>query len=288
MLKPYILDGAMGSEIIKRGFSLPKHIWSAFANINNPNLVYKIHNEYINSGANFIIANTFRTTPRSYKKTGINLISANKLAYQSLNSAIDIANLAAKKNTKIFASVAPLEDCYKPKLFPGYKIAKKEFQQLEHWLKNTKINGVLLETMNNAIEIKAALTAFQNLQKPVWVSLFLKTSQHIASGDKIIDIISIINNFNVDCLLLNCNSLSLTEKALKILNSNWDGKIGIYPNLGPSPPIPDGNIDSICSDENYILHLNNLLNYELYVIGGCCGSSPNHTKLLKNFIDNNC
>ena len=83
MLKPYILDGAMGSEIIKRGFSLPKHIWSAYANINNPNLVYNIHNEYINSGANFIIANTFRTTPRSYKKTGINLINANKLILDS-------------------------------------------------------------------------------------------------------------------------------------------------------------------------------------------------------------
>ena len=51
-----ILDGAMGSELIKRGLTLPNHIWSADANIHHPKLVQKIHRQYVDAGADAIFA----------------------------------------------------------------------------------------------------------------------------------------------------------------------------------------------------------------------------------------
>ena len=75
-----ILDGAMGSELIKSGLSLPNHIWSAEANIHHPELVQKIHRQYVEAGADYIITNTFRTTPRTYQKTGLNRKKAYQLA----------------------------------------------------------------------------------------------------------------------------------------------------------------------------------------------------------------
>ena len=63
-----LLDGAMGSELMRRGLTLPEHIWSADANITNPDLVQQIHKEYVDAGADYITCNTFRTTPRAYKK----------------------------------------------------------------------------------------------------------------------------------------------------------------------------------------------------------------------------
>ena len=65
-----ILDGALGSELIRRGLTLPKHNWSADANITRPKIVQKIHQEYVDAGTDYITANTFRTTPRAYKKIG--------------------------------------------------------------------------------------------------------------------------------------------------------------------------------------------------------------------------
>ena len=59
MNAPIIMDGAMGSELIKRGVDLPDHIWSAHANINFPNLVKNIHADYIKAGSKIIVANTF-------------------------------------------------------------------------------------------------------------------------------------------------------------------------------------------------------------------------------------
>ena len=63
-----ILDGAMGSELIRRGVELPEHIWSAAANLTHPELVLDIHREYVDAGADYITANTFRTTPRIFGK----------------------------------------------------------------------------------------------------------------------------------------------------------------------------------------------------------------------------
>ena len=71
-----ILDGAMGSEFIRRGISLPKHIWSAQLNIDAQENVYQIHKEYVDAGATYLTTNTFRSTPRSYLKTGLSAIDA--------------------------------------------------------------------------------------------------------------------------------------------------------------------------------------------------------------------
>ena len=95
-----IMDGAMGSELIKRGATLPQHIWSAHANIEYPNIVKKIHKEYVDAGAQIITANTFRTTPRAYKKTGLSMDLATKKAYASLNKAVQLAKQVAKKVVK--------------------------------------------------------------------------------------------------------------------------------------------------------------------------------------------
>ena len=70
-----ILDGAMGSELIRWGMELPEHIWSAAANLTSPELVLDIHREYVDAGADYITANTFRTTSRAYEKTGISTCS---------------------------------------------------------------------------------------------------------------------------------------------------------------------------------------------------------------------
>ena len=67
MKKPLLLDGAMGTELINRGISLPLPIWSADANLTHPEVVKGIHSDYIKAGADIITTNTFRTTPWTYR-----------------------------------------------------------------------------------------------------------------------------------------------------------------------------------------------------------------------------
>ena len=139
----------MGSELIQRGEVLPNYIWSADSNIKNPQLVYQIHQDYIEAGSNYITTNTFRTTPRAYSKTGLSDVHATDMAYKSLKIAVKMAKKATNDKVKVLGSIAPLEDCYQPEFFPGENIARQEFKQLGEWLKDEGVDIFLLETMNS-------------------------------------------------------------------------------------------------------------------------------------------
>ena len=169
-----ILDGGMGTELISQGIKLPPHTWSADTNINNPSLVYKIHKKYIESGSDYIITNTFRTTPRSYMKTGLSIIKSKEIAHQSLINAVKMAQKAGcETKVKILGSIAPLEDCYKPSNYPGDRKAKLEFLELSNWFIDSGIDIFILETMNNLPEILVCLKTLSSHNIPIWVSLNL-------------------------------------------------------------------------------------------------------------------
>ena len=276
-----LLDGAMGSQLIQRGLHLPKHIWSAQANIDAQEIVYDIHKKYIDAGANYITTNTFRSTPRSYQKIGLNIEDATHMAKTSLKNAVFQAKKASNNKCKVLGSIAPLEDCYSPNLFPGANIAKNEFIQLGKWFKDSEIDILLLETMNSIIETKTCLDAISTYNLPIWVSFVLKNDEHILSGETLSDAIQLVNNYNVDTVLINCNPLKRTENALSIISNNWKKRWGIYPNLGVGEPSPDGNIKEIHSDEEFLHTYKNAIKLGASVIGGCCGSTPKHIKLLK-------
>ena len=279
-----ILDGAIGSELILRNQKLPPHIWSADTNLTNPNLLLDIYREYIEAGANYITTNTFRTTPRAYKKTGLSYSVANKIAEKSMQSAIKIAKKASNESVKVLGSIAPLEDCYSPNLFPGVNIAKSEFSIIVKWFKEGGIDGYLLETMNNIPETKLCLEIVREYSLPVWVSFNLKNSYLLQSGERLKDAIKMTTGFDVECILLNCNPLNRTKDAMKILSDNcsiW----GIYPNLGIGDPSPDGIITDYHSDDQFLDLCKNAIDLGASVLGGCCGTSPRHIKLLRdNFL----
>jgi homocysteine S-methyltransferase len=271
-----ILDGAMGSELIKRGLSLPNHIWSAEANIHHPELVQKIHRQYVDAGADYIITNTFRTTPRAYQKTGLSRNIACQMAEKSLIQAVEHAKNAVYSDTKIIGSIAPLEDCYKPELFPGRDAAIFEFSQLGRWMNGAEVDILILETMNSMEETEAGLCALKGIDLPLWVSFVLKDENHLLSGDRLGDALNMLNNFQIEMILLNCNPLGRTKRAVNNIVDNWSNSWGIYPNLGIGEPSPGGCITEYEPMEKYLSAIEHALDGGASVVGGCCGSSPEH------------
>ena len=243
-----ILDGAMGSELIRWGMELPEHIWSAAANLTNPELVLKIHREYVDAGADYITANTFRTTPRAFGKLDslvagsveVNKKDAVLNSRNSLFTAVELAKEATSNSVKVLGSIASLEDCYSPELFPGKNTAITEFRQLGGWLSDAGVDILLLETMNSIAEAEAGLIALQSFELPIWVSFVMKDDEHLLSGDLLLDALTLLQDHSVNTVLLNCNPLQRTEKAMILLTENWTGKWGIYPNLGIGEPSPNG------------------------------------------------
>ena len=279
-----IMDGGMGSELIRNGLILPKHIWSAGANLTNPTMIEQIHKEYIDAGADYITANTFRATPHSYKKYFKRQGKVDhglRQARTSLYSAVSLAKKASNNSVKVLGSLAPLEDCYSPQLFPGKDVAISEFTQLGRWLTESGVDILLLETMNSIVETKAGLLALQNFKYPIWVSFVLKNDHCLLSGDSLADAVTLLNDYNVSTALVNCSPLYRTKRSVDIVVDNWSGAWGIYPNLGKGEPSPDGHIKEYQPMEKYLSVIEHALNSGASVVGACCGSSHKHIAEIK-------
>lgn len=65
-----VLDGAMGTELERRGLAAPLPLWSAGALLSAPDAVAAVHRDYLAAGADILVANTFRTNPRTLRSAG--------------------------------------------------------------------------------------------------------------------------------------------------------------------------------------------------------------------------
>ena len=281
MHKIELLDGAMGSEFIRRGIKLPNHIWSANVNIEAEEIIYQVHKDYVKTGVSYLTTNTFRSTKRSYIKTGLNANDATLLAKNSLINAANIAKKAGN-DCKILGSIAPLEDCYKPEDFPGKDIAFKEFSEIGEWFSKTNIDIFLLETMNSIIETETCISAIKKHNIPIWVSLILKDSKTLLSGESLLEAINMLKKHNIQTMLINCTPLHITMESLDTISDNWNKRWGIYPNLGIGDPSPTGDIKTIHSNDNFIKLIYKAIEKGATLIGGCCGSTPQHISFLNS------
>ena len=141
-----LMDGAMGTELMRAGLDLPLPIWSGDVNLTNPDYVRKIHEAYLTAGANILTTNTFRTTPRAYRNNGYEEHEARLRSHESLEIAVELARQAGGNDIIVTGSIAPLEDCYEPDLFPGIEFAQREFRELAIWLQDTGVDIILFET----------------------------------------------------------------------------------------------------------------------------------------------
>jgi len=74
---------------------------------------------------------------------------ARQRSHESLERAVELARQAAGDDIIVTGSIAPLEDCYEPDLFPGNEFAQREFRELAIWLQDTGVDIILFETMGS-------------------------------------------------------------------------------------------------------------------------------------------
>jgi len=282
MRRPLILDGAMGTELKNRGIDIPLPIWSADANLEHPEIVVNIHSDYISAGADIITTNTFRTTTWTYRRAGHTPTKAKERARDSLLTAVECAQNASNKTVQIAGSITSVEDCYSPDKFPGKTVAEDIYGETLEWMMDGGVDLILFETMGNIHEVTLAMDMTQYLPIPLWLSLIMKDNSRILDGTPIQDLLSMIHEFKVDCLLTNCNQLGTTLSSIDQFNSTWKGDWGAYPNMG----ITDYENDyfETIDESNFSDGMTSILNKDPDVIGVCCGSRPYHVKLLKSLV----
>ena len=280
-----LLDGAMGTELMRAGLDLPLPIWSGDVNLTHPNYIRRKHEAYLTAGADILTTNTFRATPRAYRNNGYEEHEARQRSHESLERAVELAKQLAGVDIIVAGSIAPLEDCYEPDLFPGIEFAQREFRELAIWLQDAGIDVILFETMGSWPEIKTALSVTADLQIPRWLSLILKNGNTLLDGTDLTNILSDIKDYGIEMVLLNCNLCSITADAVDVLLRNWKGSWGVYPNVGAAMPTKEGVIEKKLTIKEFANEINKYLTSGAKVIGACCGSNPDYISAAREAID---
>jgi S-methylmethionine-dependent homocysteine/selenocysteine methylase len=280
---PLLLDGALGSELDRRGVDVSLPLWSAGALLNDPALVLEVHREYTEAGADIIVTNTFRAQQRTLAKADIAEPAA-ALASVAVHLA-RAAVTAAGSQAFVAGSMGPLEDCYQPNLVPDAAALDREHAEVAQSLAAVGVDLLLVETINTAREAVAAARAARATGLPVLVSLVCDAQGKMLSGEDPGEVAVSLTDIGVDGVLINCAPAPDLLRALRRIADATDLPTGGYGNVGHADE--EGgwvNTDAV-DPKAYALHAADWLDAGARIIGSCCGTTPAHTNALRILIN---
>src|ERR1035437_7513203 len=283
MKRPLILDGAMGSLLQLHGVPRDECLWMSLANITHPDTVIELHKQYINAGADIITTNTFRTNPFAVREYSS---KENKYYFELqdfVKRSVDLARKAAYGTPVLIAgSNPPAEDCYQVKS----KLTKEEYYQNHEVhikkLFNNHCHFILNETQSHYAEIETVSSICMKEKIPFVVSIFFDDDFRLLSGEPVDAAIQNILRYDPLAIGFNCirPETFLEFISTQQLNFNW----GAYMNCGSGEYtnyiIRPGN-----SPNDYKEIVKRVLKYNPSFIGGCCGTTPDHIKKIKEIFD---
>jgi S-methylmethionine-dependent homocysteine/selenocysteine methylase len=273
-----LLDGATGTELERRGAPAQLPLWSAGALLHCPDLVRAIHADYSAAGAEILTANTFRTQRRTLARAGL----AGEAA-RLTRLAVALAREAAGPSVlAVLGSQAPLEDCFRPDLVPADPLLADEHAEHAANLAAAGVDGILVETMNTAREAAAAAAAAAATGLPVWVSFACGPGARLLSGEGLAPALDAVRAAQPAALLVNCLPPPDADSCLEVLRGAGL-PFGIYANLG-APVGAAGARSHDCTPEEYAHHAQRWLAAGARIVGGCCGTTPDHIRALSHLL----
>lgn len=286
-----VLDGAMGTELMRRGVDTRLPLWSARALVEAPEVVRAIHEEYLGAGADVLTTNTFRAHRRSLAQGGLG-----EQVRELTERAVRLAREAMERGTRrafVAGSIAPLEDCYSPELVPSAAELEAEHGELAQHLAAAGCDLLLVETMNTAREAAAAARAAADTGLSVCVSFVVGkggrapgergrdgADVRLLSGEPLAEAVSAVQALAPAVLLVNCVPLADIDLALDALRAAWPGRTGLYANVGRPDSVHGWRLSDDVQPAAYAAHARRWRQRGATLIGGCCGTRPAHVAAL--------
>ena len=291
-------DGGMGSELRFRGVEVPSHvddIWSALAITKAPQIIKKIHLDYIEAGSDYITINNYAVTQPILARNNI----SDQLEDLTLK-AVDIAKEAIKesgKNILLAGSLAPLETSYRADLILPESEMVEYYSELASILEN-EVDIIICETMSSSLEAKCALSSIQQSNAKIWVSWTLHGNRRntLPSGENIKSAFLDLQELKADAFLINCCGANLVAEAIKTLSDLTIKPVGGYANAENIIAFSENcNINNQAEDDqrdsrmqinesDYANEVEKWINLGATIIGGCCRTRPSYIRELNNLI----
>ena len=274
-----VADGAMGTTLYSNGLESCHE----YNNISNPSAVEEIHRAYIEAGADIIQTNTYAAKKCQLKTYGY------EDKFEEINiRAAEIARSAAGEKTFVLGTIGAIRGLRECELTLE-SIVNETLDQVKVLLSTEKIDGLLFETYYDQEEIRTILSEARKLTDlPIITNISLLEAGITQNGEKVTDALSALVNLGADIVGLNCHlgpyHMIKSFKQVPLFAQSY---LSAYPNasLMQLTQTINGNEYRFRKNSSYFEQSAKLLVEEgVRLIGGCCGTTPEHIRAIKKGI----
>ena len=294
-----ILDGGLGRQLATNGAPFRQPEWSALALMEAPQMVRDVHDEFIMAGADVITTNTYAVVPfhigeDRYEEQGAELL---ELAAKLARDAAD----AVPHQVQVAASIPPMFGSYLPEQFE-IQGARRMMAQFRRHL--APVADIFIgETLGSVVEATTYLDVFADCAADLWLAVTLEDrdvvdgAPRLRSGEPLSELLLSIEGKRFDALLFNCSQPEVMKDAVSRSRAELEAftaqhgasrpMIGAYANAFPlmdeEYEASNASVHQLRKDitpEAYLRYAESWVESGADIIGGCCGISPTHIKLL--------
>ena len=270
-----VCDGAMGTMLYGRGVFINKSFDAL--NLTQPDLVTRIHQEYVRAGADVIETNTFGANRIKLGSFGL----GEKL--QAINeSGARLARQAARDEAYVAGSIGPLGIRIEPWGKTGIDEARDDFREQARALAAGGVDLFILETFRDLNEIGAAIDAVRSLSDlPIVAQMTTEEDGQTLDGTPPEKFAPDLERRGATLIGVNCAvgpapMLETVERMAAVTRL----PLSAQPNAGRPRDVEGRNI-YLCSPEYMASYARRFVRHNVRLVGGCCGTTPEHIRHIK-------
>ncbi len=261
-------DGGTGTVLQAMGLpaGTPPEVW----NLTEPEKVIALHQAYIEAGCNIIKTNTFGVNSDKYPD------------YEAyIAAAVHCAKMAIGQREDVYIAfdIGPLGKLLKPMGELEFEDAVALFAASVKAAAQLDVDCILIETMNDSYETKAAvLAAKENSDLPIFVTNAYDESGKLMTGANPEAMIAMLEGLGVDALGMNCSfGPDRMEQLLDVFVKTASVPVIVNPNAG-LPEIRDGKTVYNITENDFADYMASMAEKGACILGGCCGTTPQYIK----------
>jgi methionine synthase I (cobalamin-dependent)/5,10-methylenetetrahydrofolate reductase len=275
-----VADGAMGTVLYGKGIFINRCFDEL--NLSMPELVKETHRDYVRAGAEIVETNTFGANRARLATFGL----ADKLA--AINQAgVRLAREAAADTAFVAGAMGPLGIRIEPLGPTSFAEARQVFREQADSLVEAGVDLLILETFTNLDEIREAIFAAREAagdEMVIVAQVTIDDAGNMLDGATPETYTQKLNEWPCDVIGLNCSvgpkaTLETIEKMLQYSHK----PLSAMPNAG-LPTMVEGRNIYLCSPEYMAQYARRMLWAGLKIVGGCCGTTPEHIKLIRSEV----
>jgi methionine synthase I (cobalamin-dependent)/5,10-methylenetetrahydrofolate reductase len=273
-----VADGAMGTMLYSRGVFINRCFDELC--LSAPDLVRQIHQEYVKAGAEILETNTFGANRPRLSAFGM----AEKL--RDINhAAVRLAREAAGSGPFVAGAIGPLGVRIEPLGPTSFAEARDAFREQAEALVEAGVDLVILETFGNLDELREAVQACRAVagqEIAIIAQVTIDDFGHLPGGTDTETFTRAMDSWPVDAIGLNCSvGPKATLETIERMMQYSTKPMSAMPNAGLPMRIEGRNM-YLCSPEYMAQYARRLLWAGVKVIGGCCGTTPEHIKAIRS------